>query len=1434
MGPTGPVAPGRGAGDTLSTQIRPLWGAHGRRERNVEQTPTLQLTFEVSTPNRPPYRVALTKPKNLIGRESGDVVLNDTEASALHAEIDTTAGHVIVRDLGSSNGTWRDGKRLPQFALFEGQTFYCGNTELRLVSIEGASDELKPGQTAVGRTKVQTSKPSHDTLLGTPSAGPVAPPPGWSPPSPVSLGEPAPVAETTHVAPKVSSASATLSGPHAPSSSPTAPGGAPSPIASTRGDTQVVARSMVEQPPAGRPIQPSSSTVPGPAGTTSATPSSRTLPVGTTDIPTQTPPPASGIETKPPASKSPPELDVALESVPTPAADKKPVYNAPVANAVIKPAGASDAPKRSATPSATQPRRRWGRLLTIAGLTALGVTALAGLGYLIYTLVAGRGLGFSEDVAADLPSTTIGFVALHSVEETVSLLANEKLDGQWKDLRTDALGFDPYDDAQWAEQGIDTQAPVGFAVLDAKAPTFAVSFGVTDRKALHAAIPKRAALLLATDADEASWSERTFGDTEGLWHEERGIAVVHREKRATIVFAPRPGWNDDVEGHASAIGSLQPRDTLAQTEAFGALVAPPGDIVGLGYVDGSALRNALPAGAAALAARLALADLDGIAVLLSHEANAIHITQEVVVRNGSRQLEVLDDTKRDGKALARLQGPVLAAFDIQLNGASLDRAVGGLISALGESVTAVEKEISDDLGIDLRVDVTQNLSGAFGGALLAMPSERGQDHEIKAVGWVGVQDGEKAAKTLERVYEKAVLAIKDRDVSPREVAGVQVYTVPGNPEYGQPDLQAFVHDDMFWALVGPVDATSIIEGPKPPFLDDPRHPSIAQALGKGDNLGGFADLAQIAAATAPLLRSRDREDFETLGPLIDAFETATVRSERHGRTIVVRSTAHTADGLGLRGVLETATKLAGEAMGEEFARATRASRCAVLSKHVLQLSRKSLEESGAPLETAWEIERSVQEQCDKPSMTTARLECYLESESIQGLAACDARHPARETPDGAEPVELPPEFAEAAQPEPKVVPYVDDIWPHRVDDPDSDSPQPDVNYAVSAGANAHTRGRDDALVTIVMFGDFECEHCRSVTGTVDEVLASHGDDVRVVFRNLPLENIHPSARAAAQASLAAGRQDKFWEMHDALFERGNRLSADTIEAAAKQAGLDMARYKTDLGSTDLDRRLQRDIDAAAKFGVRGTPAFFINGRYLGGRQSASAFEAVISEELERAKKFTERRGNTRKRLYEDMLAHFAPEVVQPETAVETPAGDSKRYVVSTEGLPRKGATSFAQIEVIECGDFDCPFCARSRKALEETLDAYPAVAFFFAHNPLDYHPGAEPAARAAQAAHAQGKFWEMHDELFKDQRSKARSDEDYKRYAARLGLDVKQFEEDYAATKTAEAVAAQQKLCTEHDATATPTFFINGRRVTGAQTADQLSALVESELSKGI
>ncbi|MBC7975337.1 MAG: FHA domain-containing protein, partial [Myxococcales bacterium] len=103
---------------------------------NTGTPPTITLAIE--HPARPKTTLTLTVARALIGRETGDLALDDPEASAVHAEIDCTQGHVIVRDLGSSNGTWRGGERLPQFALLIGQSFRCGATTITLIAIEGA------------------------------------------------------------------------------------------------------------------------------------------------------------------------------------------------------------------------------------------------------------------------------------------------------------------------------------------------------------------------------------------------------------------------------------------------------------------------------------------------------------------------------------------------------------------------------------------------------------------------------------------------------------------------------------------------------------------------------------------------------------------------------------------------------------------------------------------------------------------------------------------------------------------------------------------------------------------------------------------------------------------------------------------------------------------------------------------------------------------------------------------------------------------------------------------------------------------------------------------------------------------------------------------------------------------------------------------------
>jgi protein-disulfide isomerase len=122
--------------------------------------------------------------------------------------------------------------------------------------------------------------------------------------------------------------------------------------------------------------------------------------------------------------------------------------------------------------------------------------------------------------------------------------------------------------------------------------------------------------------------------------------------------------------------------------------------------------------------------------------------------------------------------------------------------------------------------------------------------------------------------------------------------------------------------------------------------------------------------------------------------------------------------------------------------------------------------------------------------------------------------------------------------------------------------------------------------------------------------------VRVVFKHMPL-SFHKNAPAAHAAAEAAGMQNKFWEMHDSIFKNQRELSPATFEKYAGEIGLDIKKFKEDLASKALSDRIDEDLSQARKLGVTGTPAFFINGRFLSGAQPISSFTRLIDEALKK-------------------------------------------------------------------------------------------------------------------------------------------------------------------------------------------------------------------------
>ena len=156
----------------------------------------------------------------------------------------------------------------------------------------------------------------------------------------------------------------------------------------------------------------------------------------------------------------------------------------------------------------------------------------------------------------------------------------------------------------------------------------------------------------------------------------------------------------------------------------------------------------------------------------------------------------------------------------------------------------------------------------------------------------------------------------------------------------------------------------------------------------------------------------------------------------------------------------------------------------------------------------------------------------------------------------------------------------------------------------------HVRGPEEALVTVVEYGDFECPYCGRAEPAVRELLADFGD-VRYVWRHLPLTDVHPHAQLAAQAAEVAAEQGAFWQMHDLLFEHQSDLKVPDLLGYAEQLGMDVERFRDDLERGVGVTRVAEDIDSADLASVAGTPTFFVNGRRHHGAYDITALSNAV-------------------------------------------------------------------------------------------------------------------------------------------------------------------------------------------------------------------------------
>ena len=396
----------------------------------------------------------------------------------------------------------------------------------------------------------------------------------------------------------------------------------------------------------------------------------------------------------------------------------------------------------------------------------------------------------------------------------------------------------------------------------------------------------------------------------------------------------------------------------------------------------------------------------------------------------------------------------------------------------------------------------------------------------------------------------------------------------------------------------------------------------------------------------------------------------------------------------------------------------------------------------------------------------------------------------------------------------------------------------DEDAAVPVSSKDPVWGNRSAPVTLVLFSDFQCPYCSKVETTITQLKEKYGPEkLRVVWKSNPLP-FHPNARPASLAAETVFRQvgsKGFWKFHDVAFQNQQALSPEKYEQWAVQAGADKAKWKASFDKGEYAKKIDDDMTVGKAVGVQGTPASFINGNFLSGAQPVEAFTKVIDEELGKAKAAMAS-GTKADKVYAKLAGENkakAPAKADPKPDAKPAEDDKTVWKVPAGDGPVKGGAE-ALVTIVQFSDFQCPFCSRVEPTIDEVMKSYgDKVRLIWRNNPLPFHPRAEPAAELAMEARAEKGdkgFWAAHGMLFKNQQKIA--DEDLLGYAKELGVDVDKVKLAIKDHKYQPGMQADMDLADDIQASGTPHFFINGRRLVGAQPVDKFKAVIDEELTK--
>lgn len=395
---------------------------------------------------------------------------------------------------------------------------------------------------------------------------------------------------------------------------------------------------------------------------------------------------------------------------------------------------------------------------------------------------------------------------------------------------------------------------------------------------------------------------------------------------------------------------------------------------------------------------------------------------------------------------------------------------------------------------------------------------------------------------------------------------------------------------------------------------------------------------------------------------------------------------------------------------------------------------------------------------------------------------------------------------------------------------------PDPGTMVPVTETDPAWGNPLALATMVIWTDYECPFCYKLfMNTVRQLQVQYGPrNLRIVIKNNPLP-FHSNARKAALAADTVYRlagADAFWKYHALLFDNQRALSNAPYAAWAAECGVDPREFEIAFQQERFAANIDEDLRLGKQAGVSGTPASVINGVLLSGAQPIEKFQAVIDEQIFLGSKLVVA-GVPAKRIYAQLSDENFRKRPLPPPAASAPPPDTTVWRVPIDGSPVRGKST-ALVTLVMIADFQCPFCKRAAPTVAALEAKYgDQLRVVFKQNPLPMHQRAEPAAQFAIEAGVQkgpAMFWKAFQALF-DQSDRL-EDQDLSDLAQTLGLDVKRMQKAIATHAHKDRIERDQELADDVQASGTPHFFVNGRRLIGAQPKEKFEALIDEEIGK--